>query len=84
MSGMEGELVFDLPLTREAMPVGEAYRGPLIIEEDSATTVVPPGWVALVTWLPIRLVVRRSSMAALGTFVLVPLYLLIGGHTTAP
>lgn len=39
------------------------------------------GLLALVSWLAISLVFRRSSLAALATFVLVPLYLLIGGHT---
>lgn len=29
---------------REHMPVGKPFRGPLVIEEHSATTVVPPGY----------------------------------------
>ncbi len=31
-------------LDREAMPPGEIFAGPAIIEEDGASTVVPPGW----------------------------------------
>ena len=33
-------------LLRELMPVGSGYPGPLVIEEDSATTVLPPGYSA--------------------------------------
>lgn len=33
-------------LLRERMPVGRDFSGPLVIEEDSATTVVPPGYRA--------------------------------------
>jgi N-methylhydantoinase A len=29
---------------RQWIPVGKGYPGPLVIEEDSATTVVPPGY----------------------------------------
>jgi len=39
------------------------------------------GLLALATWLAICLVLRISSVAALGTFSLVPLYLLTQGHT---
>ncbi len=31
-------------LERDHMPVGEVYSGPLVIDEHSATTVVPPGY----------------------------------------
>jgi N-methylhydantoinase A len=31
-------------LERDLMPVGAKYKGPLVIEETSATTVVPPGY----------------------------------------
>ena len=31
-------------LIREELPTGFAADGPLIVEEQSATTVVPPGW----------------------------------------
>ncbi|MEM7800983.1 MAG: hydantoinase/oxoprolinase family protein [Chloroflexota bacterium] len=31
-------------LNRELMPAGSAFLGPLVIEEQSATTVVPPGY----------------------------------------
>jgi N-methylhydantoinase A len=29
---------------RERLPEGAALRGPAIVEEFGATTVVPPGW----------------------------------------
>ena len=35
-------------LLRDLMPVGSRYAGPLVIEEDSATTVVPPGYVSTI------------------------------------
>lgn len=31
-------------LAREALPAGSALRGPAVVEEASATTLVPPGW----------------------------------------
>lgn len=40
------------------------------------------GVLALVTWLVISLISRISSVAALGTFLLVPVYLLIQGQST--
>ncbi len=33
---------------RDQLPSGIAFPGPLVIEEETATTVVPPGWVAKV------------------------------------
>lgn len=35
-------------LLRERMPVGAHYEGPHVIEEDSATTVVPPGYTSTI------------------------------------
>lgn len=35
-------------VNRTAMPIGKVYDGPLIIDEDSATTVVPPRYSAQV------------------------------------
>lgn len=40
------------------------------------------GALALLTWLAISLAFKRSSLAALATFVLVPVYLLFEGQTT--
>lgn len=40
------------------------------------------GALALVTWLAISLAFKRSSLAALVTFVLIPVYLLFEGQTT--
>ncbi len=36
-------------IRREGLGVGEEVHGPAVIEEDTATTVVPPGWQARVT-----------------------------------
>lgn len=33
-------------LARTRMPVGHAFAGPALVEEDGASTVVPPGWSA--------------------------------------
>lgn len=38
------------------------------------------GALALLTWLAVSLTFKRSSLAALVTFVLVPVYLLFDGH----
>ncbi len=44
------DVVFDgasyptVVLHRAAMPVGRDFEGPVIMEEDGASTVVPPGW----------------------------------------
>lgn len=40
----EGEPLETPILARPWMPVRQKYRGPLIVEEQSATTVVPPGY----------------------------------------
>ena len=29
---------------RDSLPIGQTFQGPAIVEEDGATTVVPPGW----------------------------------------
>jgi N-methylhydantoinase A len=31
-------------LQRGTLPLGFAFRGPAIVEEETATTAVPPGW----------------------------------------
>ena len=35
-------------LIRDRMPSGQSFQGPIIVEEDSATTVVPPGYTTQV------------------------------------
>jgi len=40
------------------------------------------GALALLSWLAISLTFKRSSLAALATFILIPLYLLFEGHHT--
>jgi N-methylhydantoinase A len=48
-------------LKREWMPVDQAYSGPLVIEEDSATTVVPPGYHVRVDPFGNILIVRSDA-----------------------
>jgi len=40
----DGQPMMTTILNRDAMPIGSQYQGPVIIDELSATTVVPPGW----------------------------------------
>jgi N-methylhydantoinase A len=40
-----GSALVDTPvLRRETLRVGGEVNGPLLIEEDASTTVLPPGW----------------------------------------
>jgi len=48
-------------LKRQWMPVDQVYRGPLVIEEDSATTVVPPGYRCRVDQFGNILIVRSDA-----------------------
>jgi N-methylhydantoinase A len=50
-----------LILKRQWMPVDQVYRGPLVIEEDSATTVIPPGYQGHVDRFGNILIVRGDS-----------------------
>ncbi|MEO0561998.1 MAG: hydantoinase/oxoprolinase family protein [Chloroflexota bacterium] len=40
----DGESIDTQVLDRDAIPVGSVYKGPLVIDENSATTVIPPGY----------------------------------------
>lgn len=44
----DGETLMTTILNRDAMPIGAQYEGPLIIDESSATTVIPKGYTATV------------------------------------
>jgi N-methylhydantoinase A len=44
----EGERVPTKIFRRDRLPAGAQVAGPIVIEEDTATTVVPPGWSARV------------------------------------
>ncbi|MFQ3566968.1 MAG: hydantoinase/oxoprolinase family protein [Aggregatilineales bacterium] len=44
----DGQSLQTTILKRDAMPIGAVYHGPLIIDEDSATTVVPTGYTTTV------------------------------------
>ncbi|HET8943264.1 MAG TPA: hydantoinase/oxoprolinase family protein, partial [Dehalococcoidia bacterium] len=47
----EGELIAASVYDRGALEAGAAFRGPAVITQMDATTVVPPGWSARVdTW----------------------------------
>lgn len=50
-----------LILKRQWIPVDQVYRGPLVVEEDSATTVVPPGYHVRVDPFGNILIVRSDS-----------------------
>lgn len=45
---LDGQSLMTTILNRDAMPIGAQYQGPLIIDESSATTVIPPGYSASV------------------------------------
>jgi N-methylhydantoinase A len=45
---LDGQSLMTTILSRDAMPIGAQYEGPLIIDESSATTVIPPGYSASV------------------------------------
>ena len=57
-----------------------AYEGDVI--PGTALEIDDIGALALLTWLAISLAFKRSSLAALATFVLVPVYLLFEGQIT--
>jgi N-methylhydantoinase A len=46
---------------RDQLPSGIAFPGPLVIEEETATTVVPPGWVAKVDELGNIIITEKES-----------------------
>jgi N-methylhydantoinase A len=48
-------------LNRDAMPIGTQYEGPLIIDEQSATTVVPPEYTVHVDPLGNVIIARNQS-----------------------
>ena len=50
-----------LILKRQWMPADQVYRGPLVMEEESATTVVPPGYQCHVDPFGNILIVRSDS-----------------------
>jgi N-methylhydantoinase A len=41
-----GEAISTRVFDRDSLAVGQAVRGPAIIEEWSSTILVPPGWIA--------------------------------------
>lgn len=61
------EVVFDgqpsmtTILNRDALPIGAQYEGPLIIDETSATTVVPPGYSVSVDQFGNVIITRQSE-----------------------
>jgi N-methylhydantoinase A len=47
-------------LRRDELPSGTSASGPLVMEEDTATTVVPPGWEIRVDDLGNVIVTREA------------------------
>ena len=48
MSSSPGQPLKTPVLDRNGLEIGDAVAGPAIIEESTATTLVPPGWNATV------------------------------------
>jgi N-methylhydantoinase A len=46
---------------RDRLPTGIALAGPHVIEEETATTVVPPGWISRVDALGNIIITRKES-----------------------
>ena len=46
---------------RDRLPIGVALAGPHVIEEETATTIVPPGWVSRVDELSNIIITRKES-----------------------
>jgi N-methylhydantoinase A/oxoprolinase/acetone carboxylase beta subunit len=46
---------------RDRLPAGAQVAGSLVIEEDTATTVVPPGWGARVDELGNVIITQEGS-----------------------
>jgi N-methylhydantoinase A len=57
----DGELMSTTILNRDAMPVGAQYEGPLIIDEQSATTVVPQGYDVTVDSFGNVIITRKAE-----------------------
>jgi N-methylhydantoinase A/oxoprolinase/acetone carboxylase beta subunit len=50
-------------IAREALPVGQPHKGPLLITELSATTMVPPSWTVQVMSTGDLILSTRSDSA---------------------
>ncbi|RCK74714.1 MAG: N-methylhydantoinase A [Anaerolineae bacterium] len=48
-------------LRREWIPLGSVYAGPVVIEEDSATTIVPPGYESMIDQFGNIIIVRKEA-----------------------
>ncbi len=44
----DGETIETDVLERDFMPIDKAFKGPLVIDEHSATTVIPPGYTVII------------------------------------
>lgn len=58
----DGEPVDTLILRRDVLPIGATFEGPAVVEEQTATTVVPPNWAGHVDHLG-NLILRRKRPA---------------------
>ena len=57
----EQERMLTKIIRRDRLPAGAQVAGPLVIEEDTATTVVPPGWGARVDDLSNVIIAQEGS-----------------------
>lgn len=57
----DGQPIMTTILNRDAIPIGAQYEGPLIIDESSATTVVPPGYSVSVDQSGNVIITRQSE-----------------------
>ncbi|MFN8565011.1 MAG: hypothetical protein U0703_26065 [Anaerolineae bacterium] len=57
----DGQSFMTTILDRDAIPTGAQYEGPLIIDESSATTVVPPGYSVSVDQFGNVIITRQSE-----------------------
>lgn len=58
----DGEPVDTLILRRDVLPIGATFEGPAVVEEQTATTVVPPNWAGHVDHLG-NLILRQKRPA---------------------
>ena len=56
----DGESYETKIMLRDSLSEGSEIEGPVVVEEQSATTIVPPGWTLMVDTLG-NLVIRRSK-----------------------
>lgn len=56
----DGQALDTNVLTRELMPIDTVYDGPIVVEEDSSTTVIPPEFSARIDRLGNLVITRKD------------------------